>query len=99
MNLNFREPYVESWNLAVQRALPFKFVLDAAYVGNHGVDLPTVFNINAATVPGSGTAGRPLVQRFGVNGPTADVADKFVGTSSNYQALQVKLDRKLSGPP
>lgn len=97
VNLNFREPYVESWNLAVQRALPFKFVLDAAYVGNHGVDLPTVFNINAATVPGSGTAGRPLVQRFGVNGPTADVADKFVGTSSNYQALQVKLDRKLSG--
>jgi hypothetical protein len=97
VNLNFREPYVESWNLAVQRALPFKFVLDAAYVGNHGVNLPTVFNINAATVAGSGTAGRPLVQRFGVNGPTADVALKFVGTSSNYHALQVKLDRKLSG--
>jgi hypothetical protein len=97
VNLNFREPYVESWNLAVQRVLPWKFVLDAAYVGNHGVDLPTVFNINAATVPGSGTAGRPLVQRFGVNGPTADVALKFVGMSSNYHALQVKLDRKLSG--
>jgi len=81
----------------VQRALPFKFVLDAAYVGNHGVDLPTVFNINAATVPGSGTAGRPLVQRFGVDGPTADVALKFVGMSSNYHALQVKFDRKFSG--
>jgi len=97
VNLNFREPYVESWNLAVQRALPWKFVLEAAYVGNHGVDLPTVFNINAASVPGSGTAGRPLVQRFGVNGPTADVALKFVGMSSNYHALQVKFDRKFSG--
>jgi len=97
VNLNFREPYVESWNLAVQRALPWKFVLEAAYVGNHGVDLPTVFNINAATVPGSGTAGRPLVQRFGVDGPTADVALKFVGMSSNYHALQVKFDRKFSG--
>jgi hypothetical protein len=96
VNLNFREPYVESWNLAVQRALPGKFVLEAAYVGNHGVDLPTVFNINAATVAGSGTAGRPLVQRFGVNGPTADVALKHVGTSSSYHALQVKFDRKFS---
>jgi hypothetical protein len=97
VNLNFREPYVESWNLAIQRALPGRFVVEAAYVGNHGVDLPTVFNINAATVAGSGTAGRPLVQRFGANGPTADVAEKFVGTSSNYHALQVKFDRKFSG--
>lgn len=97
VNLNFREPYVESWNVAVQRTLPGKFVLEATYVGNHGVDLPTVYNINAATVPGSGTAGRPLVKLFGADGPTADVASKFVGTSSNYQALQVKFDRKFSG--
>ena len=97
VNLKFREPYVESWNLAVQRALPWKFDLDVAYVGNHGVDLPTVFNINAATVAGSGTAGRPLVQRYGVNGPTSDVAEKFVGTSSSYHALQVKFDRKFAG--
>ena len=96
VNLNFREPHVESWNVAVQRTLPAKFVLEAGYVGNHGVDLPTVFNINAATIAGSGTAGRPLVKRFGANGPTADVALKFVGTSSNYQALQMKLDRKFS---
>jgi len=37
------------------------------------------------------------VQRFGVDGPTADVALKFVGMSSNYHALQVKFDRKFSG--
>jgi hypothetical protein len=96
VNLNFREPYVESWNLAVQRSLPGKFVLEATYVGNHGVDLPTVFNINAATVAGSGTVGRPLVERFGANGPTADVALKFVGTSDDYHALQMKFDRKFS---
>ena len=97
VNLKFREPYVESWNLAVQRALPGKFVLEAAYVGNHGVDLPTVFNLNAATVAGSGQAGRPLVQLYGANAPTGDVPLKFVGTSSNYNALQVKFDRRLSG--
>jgi hypothetical protein len=90
VNLNFREPYTESWNLAVQRSLPGKFVLEAAYVGNHGVDIPTVDNLNAARVAGSGNAGRPLFPLTGT------VAQKFQGTSSNYHALQAKLDRKLS---
>jgi len=96
--LNFREPYIESWNLAVQRALPGKFVLEAAYVGNHGVQIPATFNLNAATVANSGQAGRPLLQpqRFGANGPTNDVNLKYVGTSSAYDALQVKFDRKFS---
>jgi len=90
VNLNFRESYTESWNLAVQRSLPGKLVLEAAYVGNHGVDIPTVYNLNAAQVAGSGNAGRPLFPLTGT------VALKFQGTSSNYHALQAKLDRKLS---
>ena len=96
VNLNFREPYTESWNLAVQHSLPAKFVIEAAYVGNHGVDLPTVYNLNAATLP-SATAtnqNRPL---FALHGLTGNVALKFLGTSSNYNALQAKLDRKFSG--
>jgi Carboxypeptidase regulatory-like domain/TonB dependent receptor len=91
VSLNFRESYTESWNLAVQRSLPGKLVLEAAYVGNHGVDIPTVYNLNAARVAGSGNAGRPLTPLTGT------VAQKFMGTSSNYHALQAKLDRKLSG--
>jgi hypothetical protein len=96
VNLNFREPYTESWNLAVQHALPAKFVLEAAYVGNHGVNLPTVFNLNAATLPSANATNnnRPL---FALYGLTGNVALKFLGTSSNYNALQAKLDRKLSG--
>jgi Carboxypeptidase regulatory-like domain len=103
VNLNFREPYTESWNLAVQHSLPGKFVLEAAYVGNHGVDLPTVYNLNAATL-GSATAtnnNRPLFARLSPSGVpyglTGNVALKFLGTSSNYNALQAKLDRRFSG--
>src|SRR6266404_7017906 len=80
VNLNFREPYTESWNLTVQRALPGKFVAEVAYVGNHGVDLPTVYNLNAAHAAGAGNAGRPLFPL------TGNVAFKFMGTSSNYNA-------------
>jgi len=60
---NFQQPYVQSWNLALERALPKNFVLDVAYVGNHGVDIPMDYDLNAATAPGicqfvpAGTAG------------------------------------------
>jgi hypothetical protein len=96
VNLNFREPYTESWNLAVQHTLPAKFVLEVAYVGNHGVDLPTVYNLNAATLPSAKATNnnRPL---FALYKLTGNVALKFIGTSSNYNALQAKLDRRFSG--
>jgi len=90
VSLNFREPYTESWNIAVEQSLPAKFVGEVAYVGNHGVDIPTVYNLNAARAPNVGNAGRPLSPL------TGNVALKFIGTSSNYHALQAKLDRKFS---
>src|SRR6266436_5050967 len=90
VSLNFREPYTESWNIAVEQSLPAKFVGEVAYVGNHGVDIPTVYNLNAARAPNVGNAGRPLFPL------TGNVALKFIGTSSNYHALQAKLDRKFS---
>src|SRR2546427_2596925 len=58
---NFQQPYVESWNLAVERALPKNFVLDVAYVGNHGVDIPMDYDLNAAVAFGPfDNAGKAL---------------------------------------
>lgn len=93
INPNFKEPYVESWNFAVQRALPHNFTLDVAYVGNHGVSQPAVYNINAATVIGSDVAGQPLYRQFGRRATTNL---RYVGFSSSYNALQVKLDKRYS---
>jgi len=102
---NFRNPYVESWNLAVQRALPHNFTLDAAYVGNHGVDIATQYNLNAvndAKFAGMGAAGRPLFQKYCITVGTkqvcrnADTTVYFIGTSNNYHALQVKFDHRSS---
>jgi len=44
--LNYKNPYVESWNLAVQQALPYDMSLQIAYVGNHGVGIPGNIDIN-----------------------------------------------------
>ena len=90
---NFRNPYVESWNLAVQRSLPGRFVLDVAYVGSHTVDTVVNYNLNAATVVGLGNKGLP---EFGPFGRTATTNLLFAGYSSSYNALQVKFDRRFS---
>ncbi len=92
--LDFREGYVESWNLAIQRALPKNFTFEAAYVANHTVRAPVAFNINHSQTVNSGAAGRPLFQKFNKN---VDSIIRYVGYSNNYNSLQVKFDRRFSG--
>jgi carboxypeptidase family protein len=93
---NFQQPYVESWNLALERALPKNFVLDVAYVGNHGVDIPMDFDLNAAVAPSVGPTcpQRPLCALFGRTGATDFL---FKPTSSNYHALQTRFNHRTGG--
>ncbi len=93
INLKFREGYVESWNFAIQRALPKNFTAEVAYVGNHGVVIPTRYNVNAGLIPGAGANGQPMFPTFR---RTASTVISFVGTDSHYHSLQAKLDRRFS---
>jgi hypothetical protein len=93
IRLDVKEGYVQSWNLALQRALPGKFTLEAAYVGNHGVGIASVRDINAGMLPGAGAAGQPLFQRFGRRSASNEL---YYPTSGSYQSLQVKFDRRFS---
>ncbi len=90
--LNLKEAYIQSWNLAVQRALPGNFVFKIAYVGNHEVGALARQNINAGLVPGAGAAGQPLNPRFGRRANTI----AWVRTDTNYHGLQLKFDRRFS---
>ena len=98
---SFHQPYVESWNLAVERVLPYNFVAEVAYVGNHGTRIPMQYDLNAATAPAVDAGGNltkvcnvePLCQQFG---RTAATNFLYRGTSSNYNALQAKLNRRFA---
>jgi len=92
INRNFKNPYSETWNLAVQRALPGHWTLDLAYVGLHGVDTATYWQLNAATTIGCGTACEPLNILYG---KTANATLRWQGFSSTYNALQAKMDRRF----
>ncbi len=93
INLKFREGYVPSWNIAYQRALPKNFMFEAAYVGNRGVRIPTPYNLNAGLVLGAGAAGRPYFAKFGRN---VDTNLRFVSGDSEYNSMQVKVDKRYS---
>ncbi len=91
--LNYKNGYIESWNIAIQRQLPFRFALDVAYVGSHGVGTPAAINLNAGQKIGAGSAGQPFLAKYGT---TAAVTQYFAGFSSSYNSLQIKLDRRYA---
>jgi hypothetical protein len=92
---NQKLPYVDQWNFAIERQLPTNLNLSAGYVGNVGRHLNGGFNLNNA-VPGPGPFNprRPLFGKFGITQP---VFDKCDCTSSNYNALQIRGEKRFGG--
>lgn len=89
--LDFKNPYVSSWNAVVQQAFAHDMSLQIAYVANHGTRISVAQNINLPKNYGQSAAYDPLNLAFG---KTAAVTQYFVGESSNYQSLQVELRRR-----
>jgi hypothetical protein len=92
--LDYREGYIMSWNMAVQRQLPKNFTLDLAYIGNHTVRAPVAYNLNAGFLFNQGNNGRPYFLKFG---KSSDINYRYAGYSNNYHGLQTKFDRRFSG--
>ena len=92
INTQWKSPYVQFWNTAVQRSLPHGFALDVAYVGNVGIRQPQSYNMNAGFVAGAGALGQPLYAKWG---KTASVNYQWAQASSNYHSLQTKLEHRF----
>jgi outer membrane receptor protein involved in Fe transport len=87
-----RIPYIQEWNVAVQRQLSNNISLEVAYVANKGTKLETRVPLNRPTVPGPGPVGSrrqfpQLSEGYSVQGSGL----------ANYNSLQVKLEKKFSG--
>lgn len=87
---NFPMPYVEQWNINVERQLPADFVAQVGYTGSEAKKLPVVVNVNQA-IPGTGsvTSRRPY-QGVG------DIMFYGPLDNSTYNALIAKLERRFS---
>ncbi|HEV2176849.1 MAG TPA: carboxypeptidase regulatory-like domain-containing protein [Terriglobia bacterium] len=92
----FKTPYNQQWSFSVQREIVPNTLLEVAYVGNTGTHLLGIFDENQATLAARTAA--PLanvnsVRPFVGYGPISVVAPQF---SSNYNSLQVSLNRRVS---
>lgn len=103
-----RWPYIQEWNLHVQRELTKDLLLEVGYVGTKGTKLSTFISANDAQ-PGPGTVGCPDV--FGLLPPGACTgsvdhprphrnigafSQNHMGNTSRYHGLQAKLERRFS---
>ncbi len=97
--LNYKNPYAESWNVAIQQALPGSTSLQLAYVANHGVDIAGNQNINLPSTYGGGAASDPEYNCVGCPSNlhrTAATNVLYLPFSSNYQSLQAQLTRRMT---
>ena len=69
---HLRTPYIQNWNLSIQRALPANVLLDVRYVGSKGTKLLRTVNINEVNIFENGLLDAFLVTQAGGNAPLFD---------------------------
>src|SRR5207253_142287 len=69
---NLRTPYVQNWNLSIQRSLPASFTLDVRYVGSKGTKLLRSVNINELNIFENGLLSAFQTTQAGGNAPLFD---------------------------
>ncbi len=90
---NPKRGYIHSFNVTVQKELPWGFTGQVAYVGTRQRDINQILNLNAGQVIGAGDAGRPYFAQFRRTAETGLLTN--VGWS-DYDALQTSLQRRYS---
>ena len=89
---NLHRGYIQSWNLTVQKELPWGFTGQAGYVATRSVRQLGFLDINAGQVIGAGEAGRPLVSQFGRVAGTTLVQPTGTG---HYDSLQAQMQHRF----
>jgi len=107
--IQIRTPYMEQWNLSLQRQFGDAWLLTANYLGNRSVhrwtnraDNPAVYIPGTCGTGPCSTTANTISRRFlarlspaGANmGPLATLDD---GASANYNAMLLSANRRLSG--
>ena len=84
INDNLRNPLTHQWNLEIQRELPGRFILTAAYVGSRGEHLFVNQDFNEQV-----DFGPRLNPNFG------SVISRSNGADSNYHSGQFEIERRF----
>ena len=102
VNPNFRNAYVEDFNLNVQQALPWSMVASVGYYGSTGHHLLIVTDPNQANGPTNAPSPRPFL-KLAADSPidpgvaiASNIAERNSIGYSNYNATWVTLEKTMS---
>jgi outer membrane receptor protein involved in Fe transport len=90
---SFKRPYIQSWNLVLEKSVGWGFTASAGYVATRTVGQAGSYDVNAGRV-GGGAASQPLNQRFPGRRAVTTLYDGFA--NSHYDSLQTSLKRRFS---
>jgi outer membrane receptor protein involved in Fe transport len=86
---NLRSPRTLQWNLNIERQLPFRFLLTAAYVGARGEHLYATTEFNPTLNNTTGSTARLFTGR-------GRIIRQDTSGDSSYHSGQLELDRRFS---
>ncbi len=89
----FRRPYIQSWNLMVQKAVGGGWVAEAGYVASRTRHMSARWDFNYSTI-GGGNQSRVLYPRWGLG--TALQITTDVGGNSQHDSFQASLNKRFS---
>ena len=92
--LHYKDPYVQEWNLTLERDLGANVGLRLSYDGNHSSDLGTGMNINQ---PAPNTLG--FGNLTAANFPFPQFQEIYYNTNygfGNYNAMTIAVQKRLS---
>jgi hypothetical protein len=91
---NLDRGYIQSWNVTVQRELPWNFTGQIGYVGTQSTRQLGLLDVNAGQVIGAGDEGKPLEASYGRTASTVFLQPVGKG---RYNSLQAQLQRRFAG--
>ena len=95
ISLRMKTPYVQQWNLSIQRSLGPQWIATLSYLGNKSDHLQIRQNPNQASLPANPTNPTPIQSRR----PYPYVGDVYQISSiayGNYNALEADLEHRFS---
>jgi hypothetical protein len=91
---DYKLPYLQHWNVTLQRQLTSSLALEVAYVGNKGTRLQGTLDPNQAIwEPGASNANAASRRPYPRIGVVLEIASRF---SSSYNGLQTTITQRLS---
>ena len=93
--INYKDPFIQEWNITLERDLGFNTGLRVSYEGNHGSQLG--YAANLAQIPAN-TIGYAASQAANASPYPlwASLNTEFNGARSNYNALTIEAHKRMS---